>query len=132
MLGAISSWACDSFALFGGMRFGKHKLAPLVSPKKSVEGCVCGALASLVAGFVIWALPVFPHLSLPVCMITALVSSSLGQIGDLAESLMKRMMGIKDMSNLIPGHGGIFDRADSLMFAIPTAYLCLHIAGIGI
>ncbi len=131
VLGAISSWACDSFALFGGMRFGKHKLAPLVSPKKSVEGCICGALASLVAGFVIWVLPVFQHLSLPVCMITALVASSLGQIGDLAESLMKRMMGIKDMSNLIPGHGGIFDRADSLMFAIPTAYLCLHIAGIG-
>ena len=132
VLGCLSSWACDSFALFGGMRFGKHKLAPLVSPKKSVEGCLCGAVASVVAGFLIWLFRFFPHLSLPLCMITALLASSLGQIGDLAESLMKRMMGIKDMSNLIPGHGGVFDRADSLMFAIPTAYLCLHVAGVGV
>lgn len=132
VLGAISCWACDSFALFGGMRFGRHKLAPAVSPNKSVEGSVCGAIASLAAGFVIWLLPVFPKLSLSVCLLTALVSSSLGQIGDLAESMLKRMLGLKDFSDLIPGHGGMFDRTDSLMFAIPTAYLCLHIAGIGV
>ena len=130
VLGAISCWACDSFALFGGMRFGKHKLAPIVSPNKSVEGSLCGALASLVAGLVIWLLPVFPKLSLPVCLITALVSSTLGQIGDLAESMIKRMLGLKDFSDLIPGHGGMFDRTDSLMFAIPTAYLCIHIASL--
>ena len=132
ILGAISCWACDSFALFGGIRFGKHKLAPHVSPNKSIEGSVCGALASMVAGFLIWLLPVFSHLSLPVCLLTALISSSMGQIGDLAESMIKRMLGLKDFSNLIPGHGGMFDRTDSLMFAIPTAYLCLHIAGIGV
>ena len=132
ILGAISCWVCDSFALFGGLRFGKHKLAPNVSPNKSIEGSVCGALASMLAGFVIWALPVLPRLSLPVCLVTALVSSSVGQIGDLAESMIKRMLGLKDFSNLIPGHGGMFDRTDSLMFAIPTAYLCLHIAGIGV
>ena len=132
ILGAISCWACDSFALFGGIRFGKHKLAPHVSPNKSIEGSVCGALASMVAGFLIWLLPVFPHLPLPVCLLTALISSSMGQIGDLAESMIKRMLGLKDFSNLIPGHGGMFDRTDSLMFAIPTAYLCLHIAGIGV
>ena len=131
-LGAISCWVCDSFALFGGLRFGKHKLAPNVSPNKSIEGSVCGALASMVAGLVIWALPILPRLSLPVCLVTALVSSSVGQIGDLAESMIKRMLGLKDFSNLIPGHGGMFDRTDSLMFAIPTAYLCLHIAGIGV
>ena len=130
ILGAISCWVCDSFALFGGLRFGKHKLAPNVSPNKSIEGSVCGALASMVAGLVIWALPILPRLSLPVCLVTALVSSSVGQIGDLAESMIKRMLGLKDFSNLIPGHGGMFDRTDSLMFAIPTAYLCLHIAGI--
>ena len=131
-MGAISTWVCDSFALFGGIRFGKHKIAPLVSPNKSAEGCICGALASLVAGFLIWMLPIFPELSLPVCLITALISSTLGQIGDLAESLLKRMIGTKDFSNLIPGHGGMFDRADSLLFSIPTAYICLHISGIGV
>ena len=132
VFGAISCWACDSFALFGGMRFGRHQLAPHVSPKKSIEGCVCGALASLVAGFLIWLLKLFPQIPLGVCLLTALISSSLGQIGDLAESLIKRMLGLKDFSNLIPGHGGLFDRTDSLMFAIPTAYLCLHVAGVGV
>ena len=132
VIGAISTWVCDSFALFGGIRYGRHKLAPLVSPNKSVEGCICGALASVAAGFLIWVLPVFPELSLSVCVITSFVASSLGQIGDLAESLIKRMIGTKDFSNLIPGHGGMFDRADSLLFSIPTAYICLHIAGIGV
>lgn len=131
-LGCISTWVCDSFALFGGVRFGRHKVAPRVSPNKTVEGCVCGALSSIAAGALLYALGIFPQISLPVYMVTALLSSSLGQIGDLAESLIKRMIGVKDFSNLIPGHGGMFDRSDSLLFSIPTAYLCLHIAGIGI
>lgn len=132
VMGAVSTWVCDSFALFGGLRFGKHKVAPNVSPNKSVEGCVCGTLAALAAGFIIWLLPVFPELSLTVCLVTAFISSTLGQIGDLAESLIKRMIGIKDFSNLIPGHGGMFDRADSLLFSIPSAYLCLHLFGLGV
>ena len=130
VLGCLATWICDSAALFGGMRFGKHKVAPLVSPKKTVEGCVCGALASIVAGVVVWLLPIFPALSLPVCVLTALIASTLGQIGDLGESLIKRMIGVKDSGNLIPGHGGMLDRADSLLFSIPTAWLCLHLAGL--
>ncbi|MBQ9248896.1 MAG: phosphatidate cytidylyltransferase [Oscillospiraceae bacterium] len=130
VIAAIATWSCDSFALFGGMRFGKHKLAPLVSPNKTIEGCLCGALASVVAGVILYLLPIFPEYSLPVFVITALLASTLGQIGDLAESLIKRMIGVKDFSNLIPGHGGMFDRADSLLFSIPTAYLCLYIAGL--
>lgn len=130
-IACFSTWICDSFALFGGMRFGKHKVAPLVSPNKTVEGCVCGALSAVLTGLAIYYLRLFPDISLPVCIITAFVSSTLGQIGDLAESLIKRMIGVKDFSNLIPGHGGMFDRADSLMFSIPAAYICLHIAGLG-
>ena len=131
-LGCLSTWVCDSFALFGGTRFGKHKLAPLVSPNKTIEGCLCGALSSVAAGALIYIIGIFPGISIWICMITAFVASTLGQIGDLAESLIKRMIGIKDFSNLIPGHGGMFDRADSLLFSIPTAYLCLNLAGIGV
>lgn len=130
-LACISTWVCDSAALFGGTRFGRHKLAPLVSPNKTVEGCLCGALSSLPAGLIVYLLGLFPHIPLGVCLITTLVSSSMGQVGDLAESLLKRMIGVKDFSDLIPGHGGMFDRVDSLLFSIPTAYLCLHIAGLG-
>ena len=116
--GCLSSWVCDSFALFGGIRFGKHKVAPQVSPHKTWEGCVCGAASSLAVGLALWLLPVFPEVGLVTALATCFIASSLGQIGDLA-------------SNLIPGHGGMFDRADSLLFSIPAAYICLHIAGLG-
>ena len=134
ILGSVASMICDAFALFGGMRFGKHKLAPRVSPKKTWEGSISGALASIAAGAGLYFLfPLIPGLAYPnipfwVCVLTAFLASSMGQIGDLAESLVKRMIGVKDFSNLIPGHGGLMDRADSLLFAIPTAYICLLLA----
>ena len=130
VFGCISCWVCDSFALFGGMRFGKHKLAPEVSPKKTVEGCVCGLIAATLSGFAIYYIPALaPGVPLWLCLVTCAVASTMGQVGDLAESLVKRMIGIKDFSDLIPGHGGMFDRADSLMFSIPTAYICLYAFG---
>ena len=129
-LGCVSAWVCDSAALFGGSAFGKHKLAPLVSPKKTVEGAVCGALASIPAGALLALLPFMRGVSVPLGMVTALIASSLGQIGDLAESLIKLMIGIKDFSDLIPGHGGVFDRVDSLLFSIPAAFVCLYVAGV--
>lgn len=128
-IACFSTWVCDSFALFGGMRFGKHKVAPLVSPNKTVEGCVCGALSSIVTGVIVYyAFGGVIQVSLGMCVLTAFLASTMGQIGDLAESLIKRMIGVKDFSNLIPGHGGMFDRADSLLFSIPTAYICLTLA----
>ena len=131
VIACVSTWTCDSFALFGGLRFGKHKVAPLVSPNKSVEGCFCGAAASVIFGAVLYFVfaRIYP-IPLWLCLVTSLLASTMGQIGDLAESLLKRMIGVKDFSNLIPGHGGMFDRADSLLFSIPTTYICLLLAGI--
>ena len=130
-VGALATWLCDAFALFGGMAFGKHKLAPEVSPKKTIEGSVCGALMSLVGGFAAWALLGSDSMpALWVCMAAALLASTMGQFGDLAASLFKRQSGVKDYSNLIPGHGGMMDRADSLLFSIPTAWLCFQLAAL--
>lgn len=139
VLAMLSTWICDTFAMLGGMRFGKHKLAPAVSPNKTWEGTICGAVSSVFTGILVWGLgllcadlpwlgSLYSPLPLAVCVVTAVLASSLGQIGDLAESLIKRMIGVKDFSNLIPGHGGMFDRADSLLFAIPTAYFCIRVA----
>ena len=131
MLACLSTWVCDSAAMLGGRRFGKHKLAATVSPNKTVEGAVWGAASSLVVGVICWLLgkwfPSVGGMNLVGCMVTCLLASTMGQLGDLAESLLKRMLGVKDFSNLIPGHGGMFDRADSLLFSIPTAYLCIMV-----
>ena len=137
-LGCLSAWSCDTGALLGGSRFGRHKLAPAISPNKTIEGAVFGALAAVAAGFLVywlggalsgvkWIGGLYRPVPLWLCVLTAFVASSMGQLGDLAESLIKRMIGVKDFSNLIPGHGGMFDRADSLLFSIPTAYFCLKI-----
>lgn len=128
LLSCIASWTCDIFALFGGMLFGKTKIAPNVSPSKTIEGSICGALMSTLSGILVFFL-LKQRIPAYVCLITAFFSSTMGQIGDLSESLLKRYIGIKDFSNLIPGHGGMFDRADALMFAIPTGYFFLYILG---
>jgi len=132
---AVTSTAiCDTFALLGGKRFGKHKVAPRVSPNKTIEGCLCGTLSSILVGVLYYfILPCFnAGESFACCIVTALLSSTLGQMGDLAESLIKRYLGLKDFSNFIPGHGGVFDRSDSLLFAIPTAYLTIYLFNLSI
>ncbi len=129
-LAVLSSWVCDSFAMFGGKLLGRHKLAPEISPKKTVEGAFCGAVGGALTGLILYFM-LAPHFALPLwlCVATAFAASSAGQVGDLAASLIKRVAGIKDYSNLIPGHGGMLDRMDSLLFSIPTAYFCLYVAG---
>lgn len=128
-IACISTWVCDSFALFGGKRFGKHKLSPEVSPNKTIEGSVSGAVFAVIFSIGLYFVlkPLASELPLWLYMLTALISSSLGQVGDLAASLFKRMAGFKDYSNLIPGHGGVLDRIDSLLLSIPCTYFIINL-----
>lgn len=114
----VTVWAGDTAAYYGGRLTGRHKLAPTLSPKKTVEGAVAGALASAGVGAAVGS--VWLGLPIPVLLVVCLVAGLAGQIGDLAESAMKRSVGIKDSSNRLPGHGGILDRVDSLLFAAPV------------
>lgn len=113
----IAPWVCDIFAYFVGMLIGKHKLAPAISPKKTVEGAVGGVVFTVFA-FILYGLIVelnFPvHANYQVLAVLGLVLPIVAQIGDLWASLIKREHGVKDYSNLLPGHGGIMDRFDSV------------------
>jgi phosphatidate cytidylyltransferase len=111
----------DSAAYYSGCAFGKHRLYPLVSPKKSIEGALGGLLGSI-AGTMLARLTFFPQLTLSDALLTALIIGVLGQTGDLFESLLKRSYGVKDSGSIIPGHGGVLDRLDSIIFAAPAAY----------
>lgn len=116
-------WANDTFAYLTGIKFGKHKLIPRLSPKKSIEGLLGGIIGSLLVGYVLslfWTL-----LSLPQWIIFAAIVSAAGTVGDLFESSLKRSAGIKDSGNLIPGHGGVLDRLDSFLIAVPFVYFYL-------
>jgi phosphatidate cytidylyltransferase len=117
------SWVCDSSAFFVGRAIGRVRLAPAVSPKKSVEGAVAGLLGAALVGLLL-SLPVGkPPLLLAGYGLAIGVATI---VGDLVESLVKRQMGVKDSGVLIPGHGGLLDRMDSLLFCAPVALLYLH------
>jgi len=121
--------SCDSAAYFVGCRYGKRRLYPEVSPKKSVEGSL-GGLAGSLAGAMIARLTFFAELSVGDALLAALLIGVLGQVGDLFESLIKRSCGVKDSGTIFPGHGGILDRLDSILFASPVAYYyALLVAG---
>ncbi len=114
-------WACDTCAYLVGTRWGRHRLAPRISPRKSVEGLVAGlASAPLVAlAFTAWTpLPV----GATAAVLIALAFALLGQLGDLTESLLKRDAGVKDSGAIIPGHGGVLDRVDALLLTLPASY----------
>lgn len=115
-------WAADSGAYFVGRKLGKHKLAPRISPNKTIEGLIGGVVCGLLAGvgFALFAGATVAQL--PAVALVAVVAVLFSVIGDLFESLLKRHVGAKDSSNLIPGHGGILDRVDSFLFAAPVAY----------
>jgi phosphatidate cytidylyltransferase len=129
----VVTWVCDTAAMFGGRTFGGPKLAPRVSPGKTRSGSVAGLMGGLLVAPIFAAL-VFPPLGLEVplwqLLVIAGVLSVVGQIGDLAESLFKREAGVKDSSSLIPGHGGVLDRFDSLYFVIPAAAALYRFFGV--
>jgi phosphatidate cytidylyltransferase len=115
----LLTWVFDSTAYFVGMRLGKHRLAPRLSPGKSWEGAVGGSIAALAfaaAPFPFWS----PRLTLRLAAAVSVIV--FGQIGDLAESTMKRHAQVKDSGRVLPGHGGMLDRFDSLMLSLPAVY----------
>ena len=122
------TWIGETAAYVVGSTLGRHRLAPVVSPKKTIEGAVAQLVASLATGAALGAW------LLPACSLAAMIGAGallgvVGQIGDLAESVIKRTVGLKDTAALIPGHGGVLDRIDSLLFNLPAFYYVSRLAG---
>ena len=128
----VAAFMSDSAALFTGMACGKHKLASKASPKKTVEGAVGGlvggALGMIVFRIVFFFVTLQP-LSIGWCMVIGLVGAFMGQLGDLSFSVIKRQCGIKDYGRLLPGHGGVLDRFDSVIFAAPVVWMIATAVG---
>ena len=127
------AYGCDAAAYFGGRCFGRHKLCPTVSPKKTVEGAVCGLAGSVLVSLCVrlFFIRVLgqPMPGIPATILLGLLGSVAGQVGDLTASLLKRYSGIKDYGNIFPGHGGVMDRFDSNIFVLIVLYcytLVLH------
>ena len=130
LLPFILSFACDTFAYFAGRAFGKHKLAPKVSPKKTIEGSIGGMLGNVVCGLIFafvmdrWFGGAIGYGAM---VVLALACSIVAQVGDLSFSLIKREFGIKDYSRLFLEHGGVLDRFDSVLFVTPVIEIILQI-----
>jgi phosphatidate cytidylyltransferase len=121
----VGIWSCDSFAYFGGSLFGKHKLYPKVSPKKSIEGALFGFIGTVISVY-LFQKYLLPEIPTTVTILIMLLVGIFGQIGDLIESLFKRDAGIKDSGSTIPGHGGVLDRLDSFVFVTPIIFLLIY------
>jgi phosphatidate cytidylyltransferase len=117
------TWASDTTAFFIGRRFGRHKLAPNISPGKTWEGTIGGIVGAIIMSILFFTSTPF-HLPLVYwqAIVLSILVSIFGQVGDLVESLLKRNMGVKDSGRLLPGHGGILDRLDSIIFAGIVVY----------
>lgn len=123
MMAVVPLWAGDTAAIFAGRAFGKTPLAPKISPKKTVEGGVANLIACFAASFAL--MPLFP-ITWWQAGACGLVTGIFGQVGDLAESGLKRRFEVKDSGSILPGHGGVLDRIDSILFtAVPVAFILL-------
>jgi phosphatidate cytidylyltransferase len=121
MFSLVVNWIGDTGAYYVGRRFGRHKLAPRVSPGKSWEGAAASAVAGVLFGAIFLPLTI-ADMPVWIAALIALVANAAGQIGDLAESALKRGAGVKDSGTMLPGHGGMLDRLDSSLFAMPVVY----------
>lgn len=121
----IIAWATDTFAYFTGVFWGKHKLAPIISPKKTIEGAIGGIIGCAVSTFVfsIFFIPEIANISI----LFGIVGSIISQLGDLNASMIKRNSKIKDFGYIVPGHGGILDRFDSILFTAPYVYIAYNV-----
>jgi len=126
----VAAWFADSGAYFTGRALGKHKLAPAISPGKTIEGAIGGLVVASAgcAGVHFLLLP--RALPLVDALVVGAIGGVLGPAGDLVESLLKRSFGVKDSGKLLPGHGGMLDRVDALMFVAPAAWLWLRFRGV--
>jgi phosphatidate cytidylyltransferase len=124
-------WAQDVAAWAAGLSFGRRRLAPAISPKKSWEGAAAGLLAAVAAALIMREWLLRPVFSRPEAALRGVVLGGAAQFSDLAESLMKRCFGVKDSSDLLPGHGGVLDRFDSFLFSAPMLYFYLVLTGKG-
>ena len=124
----VTIWVNDTWAYLFGSLLGKHKMAPRISPAKSWEGLIGGATMSLLTGYICSLL--MPEYSLLTWMLFAEIIVIFGTFGDLAESLFKRTLGVKDSGNIMPGHGGVLDRLDSTLLAVPAMHIALTIIDI--
>lgn len=118
-------WLGDSAAYYAGSRIGRHKMAPVVSPKKSWEGSIAGFAVGLIAA-VVWTLLRLGRLDIGI-LLAAVITAVAAQIGDLVESMIKRGAGVKDSGTILPGHGGVLDRVDALLFAAPVLLFALWV-----
>ncbi len=121
MFGLMVNWIGDTGAYYVGRRFGRHKLAPVVSPKKTWEGAAASAFVGVAFGVIYLPLAITgtPYW---IAAAFALIANVAGQFGDLAESAIKRSAGVKDSGTILPGHGGFLDRVDSTMFTLPILW----------
>lgn len=126
----LGTWASDTFAYFIGCAFGRHKLCPAISPKKSVEGAAAGFVGcvGVIAGLGIYVL----HMSILVACLLGIAIAVVAPLGDLVESILKRSFGVKDSGSIFPGHGGVLDRCDSWLFAVPVGFYILVLTNLGL
>lgn len=121
----LSSWATDTFAYFVGTSLGKHKLSPIISPNKTIEGAIGGVIGCVII-FIIYSIVLNTYLNLGINIlyisVIAVICSIISQYGDLFASAIKRLSSVKDFGEIMPGHGGILDRIDSLIFVSPFLY----------